>query len=447
MRFDKLISKYLDGELSYNEDRILREEISYDSDLKNKFDISIDINHIIKEDRDSIKLPEGLFEDTEKYVFANSSVNNSSQTIPKVVKFSKAEIIYSNITRYSAVAVILLMLGINTLNDIPNNFNLSQFSNIDNTSKEVKTTSALSNSNKRSKFNKAKISNIAGASNNSIEEVGGGNANTGFNTQSINESNSKSVELSNSISTIQNTEEVKESIPTEVLSTDGIDTKDISNRTVSQFMNSNISTLNQFDNSFNGKVLKLDNVNFGVNLSNSLVNNYQHGDVSGLRMSSFSQYLNYSFGESFSGGFEIGYNEIQYDTKASVFVPLETPVGNKKSGDLQKLDLPQNGRSNGVFSKVDITRSSQQFWASIFVEKELFKIDNFKAKARLAVGSSTDGLNGLARLNASYTIFNNLQLHVGSEIRYTTIQLSEANIIQKHWITTPMVTYGISYNF
>jgi hypothetical protein len=57
MNLDKLISKYIDGELSIKEDLILRELIANDKDAKAAFDSDINLHYLLQNDAKSIEVP------------------------------------------------------------------------------------------------------------------------------------------------------------------------------------------------------------------------------------------------------------------------------------------------------------------------------------------------------------------------------------------------------
>ena len=65
MNLDSLLSKYLDGELTHDEDEQLRSLLSEDKDAKVDFDSAVLLNAAMKDDSESILVPEEVSQETE----------------------------------------------------------------------------------------------------------------------------------------------------------------------------------------------------------------------------------------------------------------------------------------------------------------------------------------------------------------------------------------------
>ncbi len=65
---DVLITKYLDGDLSSNEDKELRHVLSETPDAKVAFDDAVAVHHAVRANADSISVPDDLARDTEELV-------------------------------------------------------------------------------------------------------------------------------------------------------------------------------------------------------------------------------------------------------------------------------------------------------------------------------------------------------------------------------------------
>ncbi|MGA2296094.1 MAG: hypothetical protein ABSG15_00920 [FCB group bacterium] len=68
MSLDDKISKYLDGELSEEEDFFLRHEVSKNPTAREKFDASVGLHLAFREDAESVFPPEDLVQSTEDIV-------------------------------------------------------------------------------------------------------------------------------------------------------------------------------------------------------------------------------------------------------------------------------------------------------------------------------------------------------------------------------------------
>jgi anti-sigma factor RsiW len=68
MNLEKLISKYLDGELSYQEDIELREILANDPEAKATFEEYVEMDYILKKDAQDTSLPKDLKDSVEDQV-------------------------------------------------------------------------------------------------------------------------------------------------------------------------------------------------------------------------------------------------------------------------------------------------------------------------------------------------------------------------------------------
>ena len=78
MKLDDLISKYLDGELSYDDDIKLRQMLKDNPDAKADFDAAVLINATIREDASMIKTPSDLLANTEDLVLMRILAEDNS---------------------------------------------------------------------------------------------------------------------------------------------------------------------------------------------------------------------------------------------------------------------------------------------------------------------------------------------------------------------------------
>lgn len=113
MNLDNLISKYLDGELTHQEDLYLRELISNDELARDTFNSYVDIHLAAKEDSKDIEIPEDLVSDTEDKVLMK--IMNQTPVSNRTVS---ASIFRSFSFKISSMVAAILIFAVLPISDI-----------------------------------------------------------------------------------------------------------------------------------------------------------------------------------------------------------------------------------------------------------------------------------------------------------------------------------------
>jgi hypothetical protein len=128
MNTEKLISKYLDGNLTNEEDAILRFAINNDLKAKNAFEQSVHIFSIMKKDAQDIRVPKKLLSNTEDIIMMKY-INIANQNIKSVPVKRNYKFAYNLI----AASVCFLFLNLFFIADLeynPNSINSEKTSSI-----------------------------------------------------------------------------------------------------------------------------------------------------------------------------------------------------------------------------------------------------------------------------------------------------------------------------
>lgn len=451
MKLNKLISKYLDGELSHSEDSILRDGLKQDTNLKQSFDKYVDIHHAMKKEAASISVPEHLFDTTEQFVLGRqqlkqnietkiSSNNAPIKSVAKAKSYRKA----------FATTMLLMLISIYNISD---NYkaNYLDFSGLNSSVK----TNAFQKQLKSNKARKASIKNTAmdleNNSNINLDEAillelnQIPSVNSVMLEASTENSNSQDALLSNINNETRNND-IKNTVDSEgknIFNSLNEANPVISNQ-VSQFNNPNslASSQNNIDLQF---VIKHQNMALQSTFANS-TSNINIGGASDVKISSFTQSINYELSNSLNLGMEVGYNNYDYSTQMMTNLSLyNSEVNSGKSGSIQVLD-PTKSIESKIKVKLNVNQNYKQLFASFFLDKTLYKEDNLAANARIGIGSSMDGLLLYGRAGVSYQIISNLTANVGAEFRMFNTNLPNATAGITQSSNSLMLTYGLQYS-
>ena len=163
------------------------------------------------------------------------------------------------------------------------------------------------------------------------------------------------------------------------------------------------------------------------------------GNLDIQNFSTYSQNFSYEINNNLSVGFEMGLNDIRYQTTQTVMIPLETSVvgdGVEILDPAFELQIPLD---------VTVERNFQNFWGSIYLENRLSLIDNFYLNSRAGAGLSGGDWMILAKLNIEYEVVSGISMLIGAETRTVNMSLPLALIDQQRVVTFGL-NYGIKFN-
>lgn len=452
MKLNKLISKYLDGELSKNEDSMLRDGLKQDANLKQSFDSYVDIHHAMKKEAASIKVPEHLFASTEQFTLGRqelkqnietkiSSNNAPIKSVAKAKSYRKA----------FATTMLLMLISIYNISDNYKS-NYLDFSGLNSSVKSNAIQKKLKSNKARKVVNKSTSLDLENNSNINLDEASLLELNQIPSVKSvmqdanIENSNSQDVLLSNINNETRNND-IKNTTDGEGsnLFNSLNETNPVISNQVSQFNNPNslASNQNNIDLQF---VIKYQNMALQSTFANS-TSSINLGKASDVKISSFAQSINYEVNSSLNLGMEVGYSNYDYTTQilTNLNIPTSGEANSGKNNSIQVLE-PTKSIESKIKVKLNINQNYQQMFASFFLDKTLYKEDDLSANARIGVGSSMDGLLLYGRASASYQIIRNLTANVGAEFRMFNTNLPNATAGVSQSANSLMLTYGLQYS-
>ncbi|MFA6572389.1 MAG: hypothetical protein WCT77_14270 [Bacteroidota bacterium] len=476
MNLEDKISKYLDGELSEEEDTILRSEISSDPIAREKFDASVGLHLAMREDADSIYPPEDLLRETEDVVLMKIL---SQQPIIKEGPLVNRRVLVL------AVFLLLFMFGaairlgdyslLNFLNKqtisstvpgLPHNVlpgepsivrsndkPMASLAHAGGSGRVVRTVSSnnseplLANSVENVRDNKIddsenKVDEMSFALPKPVaSDLGGGSI--GANTSSsktmvaapappvVSEPASPLI-AKDSKGNGQN----KESAKTVLLN------ENHKKATVLAAPSANITAFANMpmENGQNGSEIRINSF-FGTDvLRNGIEANNK------IQISHFSQSVDYAVNKKERLGIEFGYTEYSYEENVTFKKPL--------TGDLVDRVLIVNTPAYPGFNEpgwinydASISRQKQMFWGSAFYERTFIATNIFSLDGRLGVGSSDEGPLGYGRFYGMIEVFDGFAFTVGAEGRVFVARIPVLVNSAEKFKSTASVIYGIQFKF
>ena len=430
MNIDNLISKYLDGELTENEDLQLRNLISSNDSARDIFNTYIDLHIAAKEDAKSITTPEDLKSETEDLVLMAIMSASAMPTKP-----SKSLNIFNLFPKQLVSMVAALLLITFTYTSDFNIFkgNTPSYSKAEMnvsipvvSSKEVNTSKAVSS-------NRNSISTSVAVKTTNVESN---------NTDAIkNEVEAISVAKIETISKVtqKSTLNINDEDNTKVIAADNSRQIPVKN------LNPTITILDENTSSSNmqfgdiGNKLNPQQNNIAINniqltaFTSSPYTLYGFDDKANVSMNSYSQAVSVNLNELTSVGLEIGYSDIAY--RAETFTNTNV--------------LDKYGRETGqqIVFRTERNKDYAMYWGQMFVQSQLYKIDNFDLGLRLGLGISESGLTSNSKLLASYELVRGIKLTAGTEFNYFTVALPQlVNSYTQNYYSFSMV-YGLQFSF
>lgn len=438
MNIDKLISKYLDGELTEHDDNELRNLISTDEEARDIFNSYIDIHLAAKEDAKSIVTPEDIKQETEDKVMMAILKGNPIVTPNKSV-LNILNIFPKQLVSMVAVLLVISFVNISDLDKVIDG--LPSFSKSD----MVMSIPVVESYDIANDVNYNSNSTLAAATNNNenldISNLDNENQNNATNSQDIDiisEGNTKSEE----ISTI---EQFDRSLFTDTDEEENNQSYEVFEEQINGVISPVISSSVQGSNASNIEFGEINNrIRFDQN--NLAVNNiqlttftaqpfqlYGFDDNANASMSSYSQAISITMNEKTKVGLEIGYSDISY--LGEMYTTTKV--------------LDKYGRETGQFFRVrtESERDYALYWGQVFLQTELLEVDNFDMGVRLGFGMSEEGFNTNSKVIAGYEIIDGIKLTAGTEFSYFTVSLPQlVNSYTDNFYSFSMV-YGLQFSF
>jgi len=457
MNLDDLLSKYLDGDLSHEEDEQLRSLLVGEDDAKEDFDAAVLLNAAIKEDAESIKAPAAVLRDTEdKIAMAIMSRRDTG-----VVAF------YRRRKYYSYAAVFLLFL-IGTFYRIYDNYPFDKSSMISESMAELKTqllTQQLDDefnqltmpaptekyqavqqvSNVTSKKRATKQnSTVAYAMSSSMPETIVRNTaiispDIALSDNTIPFPTSTDLDLIDDVSIVANEKMMKTSYLQEIPSVP-----------LAMNMHPTIAHNDAFAITNRYTLNKMPFYDFYKNSNNIIVTSFLGTEMlnsgietnKNLAVSHVSQSIAYALNNENSLGVEFGLSQYNYDEIGSITYSVE---------NFEKIDVGMEIENynfgNLITEKIVYDRTKEVFWASVFYERQKVFSDSFTLNGRLGLGANSEGPLGFTRLFAKIGIYNGIYMTAGMEGRLFYLDLPELESSDPSMRGSLIFSYGLQFIF
>ncbi len=502
MNYDDLISRYLDGELSQEDDNMLRNEIAKNPQLKSDFDDAIFVHCALKSDSEKMQVPEDLKRNIQDLVLMKILNDNRNKT---VIQYSRAK------TKSFAMAVVaVIIFGFSYLSDYPtikhiNNLlsyqqnqvtstitpqissnslstdlaedmnlsnkiagNSNQSKNLSSKNDKTYSNSIRLNNSKLSKLSTSKVAeenniqsqnsidNLTLARSISYNDIIEHNSSNNDNYSQVEENKNLKNELYfknqseniNIASSLDNQLSMTSENNTRIKSDDN----KIKSFSYPYLRNSkkNIvpSEYNRFSsinayNSFNNNINSVYNTDPLINL---VFNTYYAGNSVYANIGNnddklnigFSQSIGYSVNQRHKIGLEVG--NISYSTSTTKMVPVASGVLNSNGNPIDDNASP----SPTILMPIKMSNHSNYIWGNIFYEYNFLQYDNLALNGRIGIGGNKAGLMNLSRLTASYKLLNSINVSVGLDNRLFFINDFYSDVSKK-MINSLSIVYGIQF--
>ncbi|GEM_PF-2688940 len=472
MELNKLISKYLDGELSRSEDVELRKLLSKDLVAKETFDAYVMVHAAMKEDAKTIVPSAELVSETEDLVL--SKIFTEQAVAGTIVPKTKNRKVFT----YLSVAALFLLFSVVAINDFSYNLpkqdisqklqqdrinilhldNLEQIGISDELIAEPETLSMDSPDVQSSVANDnllatADKSNIRVANN----VLYGSGASSGLVMKQqidVKQFHSESEANSTVPTDVDNIAidvpivkpsdiylsgfEIEE-LPTDVVKTNsanGIDATDIylldSRAPVStinmELINPNMRTIanpanipdEQWNNSFYGKRSDIQLTTF---LGTAVFQGGFDSETPEI-LANFSQSIAYKVNDAQQFGIDIGFSQYSFDRTKNVRLPgiiINDDDGNNSSAyytPTNSVEVKKAGNpDNYIETSIKINTYEQMFWSAGFFDQRILNSNRFTLNGRLGLGGTNNGPLAYLRFYAKYNLFSWLSINAGTDGR------------------------------
>ncbi|NLO18961.1 MAG: hypothetical protein GX121_03650 [Ignavibacteria bacterium] len=476
MNIEELISKYLDGNLTNDEDAWLRSYVNSNIKAKNSFEQSVLLFSLMKKDAQSIRVPKKLLSNTEDIIMMKyiSSEPRSINQIPRKRSFKQA---------YSLIAASLAFLFLNLffISDFEYKAEQKQVEIAsDKMQGVIKNELPLSKETAQKQVKKTVVENISQNSSDGslpiVEIV-------------------KSIEISKNIDTVKHDNSNFETFAAQTMeqsidsnegdggaaalqsvktSIDRLENRSINNNINQQKEEYAFSILQSFENELliessqndlhfqklssigqyqlnvpsNSEIYQESffsnnpiNINsfFGTDIVRSGISKEQKALVS-----NFSQSVAYSIAENHSIGAEFGYSNYSY---VESFVAKDAPA-QKKGSSSTIFALNDLKPIPNEFSAADMSfdRNKQIYWAAAFYELLMLNSSRFSFKSRIGAGIAEEGPLGYGRVFSCYQLFNGFNITIGTEGKIFYSRFPEITRPSKEMKATFSIIYGFQIN-
>ncbi len=462
MNTEKLISKYLDSNLTNEEDAILRYAINNDVKAKKAFEQSVHIFSIMKKDARDIRVPKKLFSNTEDIIMMKyiDSANANLRAVPVKRNYKYA---YNLI----AASVCFLFLNLFFISELKYN---PMMNNVD-----TETTPAY-------KYNTIELSDDLLLNNEQVISNEQKNDKI-YNQKVINENilneTRKIIDLTNNdkvISEINNNtyegndleQEIK--YPSTVLNS--VELGMVNTELTDNQESNELQFLQQVEETVLADNILLSKENYNIlnnnNIKNTNLNNIREFKLStnAINISSFfgtdiirsgisddqdafitnfSQSVTYAITNSHSVGVEFGYSNYAYNENFESQGTNNNKIKNS-SGTIFEVNDLRTTPLEFDYKSLSFNTNKQIYWGAAYYE--LLMLDNsiFSLQSRIGAGLTEEGPLSYGRIFSCYRLFKGFNITIGTEGRVFYSRFPEISQTSKELKATFSIIYGFQIN-
>jgi hypothetical protein len=462
MNLDKLILKYLDGELSRSEDNELRRLLSEDIVAKETFDAHVLIHAAMKEDAKSIEPSAELVSKTEDKILTKILADQ-----PIVGDIMPAKKRRKTFVYFSLVALFLLVsaISISEFSYIFRSCDLAQ--TLENERTRILHLSSLEQigiSNELieepetfamgvpddNNYSKKENKSLVSTQNRNVGEVevfasGGSGAAVVHNDirivtygggthimETVSMDNVTANNINESTSAVSTMDKETNNLLADVTTVNNAVTSPVTDL----YVLDNLKPVNLHPLKFaNSTVATIENT---TNVFGEQSENYFYGKRSDIKLTTFfgssvfkggfdentpdilanfSQSLAYNISEDQQFGIDIGFTKYSYD-QTKVVRTLGIINYESEFINIDGVEVKETGSSgNYIEAPITINTQYQTIWGAGFFDQCILNSNKFTLNGRVGLGGTSDGPLGYIRLYAKYNILKWLSLNVGTDGR------------------------------
>jgi hypothetical protein len=478
----KLIFDYLDGELSREDDKALRELLREDTSLSRDYQSILDVHYEIEKSNKDFIYPGEFLDNVEEMILGRLDIDNAAR---KEKERRRKVFIGYSIASIPAFIVLFILSSINfgnlmqTLNIGNSNTDetngqtavIEQFTSDENSGNNQQFSEeksfAKSNSSLNSKNDKLIISSVT--SSEKITE----------NASSMNLVTNEQIRTKNAAAVLSNLNETTEkNVLTETNTLDS-DQRNFGNQIIEESVQpdksksnsvapnnqsmqyysqlpegkSNVAQMNQKNTGFGGSFNTPSNTEFNqfgsiADKSDVELNSFFGKEFAAYGVNNNQQIIN-SFTQSIGAkiddysrvGIETGFMQITGDESTYIMI-------NKSSKSRLGKIVLDNSDEKDILVKTKGIQSSDRkmFWFGLFYERNLLQLDKLSCSSRLSLGSSDVGFVSSLKVIGRYQLFSNFDLTLGADAKL--FNGTQEFFVSKNPVSSTLsLIYGIRFSF
>lgn len=457
MKRHDLLFRYLDGEITREEDKTLREIMKNDPELGDDFQSFLEIDYHINKINDETEYPEDFIDEVGMKI-------SNRIVLDKELNIMRRQLRRQYATRFVLVPALIAAFFFTFLISIQNpEVNLISFSTgnlesnqISNNSTEINpaNTSSLDKVNtkqiKQVTNSEKLITQTSSVENKKIEsEINNDNITselmTNINTHSDTFNQSNAI-----VTTEQSSTEDQPILPNNIISKPVIQNNfnyqlnepSMNYYPMEEFViNPKTQTFNQ--NLYQTALINKSNIEINSLLGTDLV---QIGVSSTNQfVSSFTQSFAAELAEGNSLGLETGYLEFKANTKK--FTEISTKPSKGGLNGFSVLNQDNNSSDNPVLVRVEGIESTirKMFWVGLFFERNFLDFDDINISSRITLGASDHGVISSLKLIAKYNLTRGIVLTLGTDAKIFEGSFNENQINRIN--SAFALIYGVKFTF